>query len=358
MRKKSYGTLEVRAISGTYVVFLAFNMKEADANGLMGFAIQRTRLSDDETIWLRGNKRFPSCGITPRATRTPTATSTRSRRSSGPTTPPSRGALPLPRHPDVRPARRADGGPGHDRHDRHGAPARHQPRRPLEPRRHRVAGVRPTLPEQDPRPGRHSPPTSGWPATCCPACSPSSARRATRRYSLRGAIYEFALARGARRVPGSPPGRRRRQDRLPRQGRRHRDRQRHGDRRRPDQGPLHAAGQRQADAQQVHRAAPERSARLGLDRLDELQPQRAPRPAQRGPRDPRSPASPSSSSTTGPSSQPIPTIDTLKDRIDVDQPPAAADRHRRHAPRLLAAPRPRRVRLVDRAAEPARSRCS
>ena len=47
-------------ISGTYVVFLAFDMKAADANGLMGFAIQRTRLSDGETIWLRGNKRFPS----------------------------------------------------------------------------------------------------------------------------------------------------------------------------------------------------------------------------------------------------------------------------------------------------------
>jgi hypothetical protein len=52
MRKKAYGTLKVRAISGTYVVFLAFDMKEADANGLMGFAIQRIRLSDGETrLW-------------------------------------------------------------------------------------------------------------------------------------------------------------------------------------------------------------------------------------------------------------------------------------------------------------------
>jgi phosphatidylserine/phosphatidylglycerophosphate/cardiolipin synthase-like enzyme len=63
MRKKSYGTLRVRAISGTHVVFLAFDMKEADAAGLMGFGIQRTRLSDGERIWLRGNKRFP--GIEP-----------------------------------------------------------------------------------------------------------------------------------------------------------------------------------------------------------------------------------------------------------------------------------------------------
>lgn len=58
MRKKSYGTLRVRAISGTHVVFLALDMNEPDANGLMGFAIQRTRLSDGEKIWLRGNKRF------------------------------------------------------------------------------------------------------------------------------------------------------------------------------------------------------------------------------------------------------------------------------------------------------------
>jgi hypothetical protein len=48
MRKKAYGTVKVRAISGTYVVFLAFDMKEADATGLMGFAIQRTRLKDGE----------------------------------------------------------------------------------------------------------------------------------------------------------------------------------------------------------------------------------------------------------------------------------------------------------------------
>lgn len=62
MRKKSYGTLRVRAVSGTHVVFLALDMKEADATGLMGFAIQRTRLSDGEVIWLRGNKRFAILG--------------------------------------------------------------------------------------------------------------------------------------------------------------------------------------------------------------------------------------------------------------------------------------------------------
>jgi len=60
MRKKVSGLVTVRAISGTYVVFLAFNMKESDAKGLMGFAIQRTDLTENETIWLRGNKTFAS----------------------------------------------------------------------------------------------------------------------------------------------------------------------------------------------------------------------------------------------------------------------------------------------------------
>ena len=67
MRRKVSGRVTVRAISGTHVVFLALNMKESDANGLMGFAIQRTDLTEDETIWLRGNKTFasirPSTGI-------------------------------------------------------------------------------------------------------------------------------------------------------------------------------------------------------------------------------------------------------------------------------------------------------
>lgn len=67
MRKKVSGLVTVRAISGTHVVFLAFNMRESDAKGLMGFAIQRTDLKEDETTWLRGNKTFasirPSTGI-------------------------------------------------------------------------------------------------------------------------------------------------------------------------------------------------------------------------------------------------------------------------------------------------------
>ncbi|MBI3176346.1 MAG: hypothetical protein HYZ25_21690 [Chloroflexi bacterium] len=67
MRKKVSGFVTVRAISGTHVVFLAFSMQEGDAKGLMGFAIQREDLTEDETVWLRGNKTFasirPSTGI-------------------------------------------------------------------------------------------------------------------------------------------------------------------------------------------------------------------------------------------------------------------------------------------------------
>lgn len=58
MRTRRTGLVTVRAISGTHVVFLAFSMKESDARGLMGFAIQRTDLAEDETVWLRGNKMF------------------------------------------------------------------------------------------------------------------------------------------------------------------------------------------------------------------------------------------------------------------------------------------------------------
>jgi len=59
MRMTASGFVNVKAISGTYVNFLAFDMKESDTKGLMGFAIQRTDITEDETIWLRGNKTFP-----------------------------------------------------------------------------------------------------------------------------------------------------------------------------------------------------------------------------------------------------------------------------------------------------------
>ena len=58
MREQVKGKLKVRAISGTYVVFLAFDMVESDAMGLMGFAIRRTDVLRQETEFLRGIKTF------------------------------------------------------------------------------------------------------------------------------------------------------------------------------------------------------------------------------------------------------------------------------------------------------------
>lgn len=60
MRNQVPGFVNVRAISGTHVVFLAFDMPKADAANLMGFAIQRIDQTEQETIWLRGNKTFAS----------------------------------------------------------------------------------------------------------------------------------------------------------------------------------------------------------------------------------------------------------------------------------------------------------
>ncbi len=60
MRNKVEGFVDVRAIAGTHVTFLAFDMAAADAQALMGFAIQRTDFTEDEVTWLRGNKTFAS----------------------------------------------------------------------------------------------------------------------------------------------------------------------------------------------------------------------------------------------------------------------------------------------------------
>lgn len=50
--------LQVRAIAGTYVVVLAFNCPKTYCAGLLGFGIRRHDHEDDETVWLRGLKRF------------------------------------------------------------------------------------------------------------------------------------------------------------------------------------------------------------------------------------------------------------------------------------------------------------
>jgi hypothetical protein len=50
MRKKSYGTLKVRVISGTYVVFIAFDMKVADAAGPIGSGYSRSAPVDLDSV--------------------------------------------------------------------------------------------------------------------------------------------------------------------------------------------------------------------------------------------------------------------------------------------------------------------
>ena len=50
--------LRVRAIAGTYVVLLAFDCPAAYRQGLLGFSIQRTDHTSQETVWLRGGKHF------------------------------------------------------------------------------------------------------------------------------------------------------------------------------------------------------------------------------------------------------------------------------------------------------------
>ena len=65
MRKKVSGFVTVRAISGTHVVFPVFDMNEADAKGLLGFAIHRCDLNGNETAWLHGNKDSRSINLSP-----------------------------------------------------------------------------------------------------------------------------------------------------------------------------------------------------------------------------------------------------------------------------------------------------
>jgi len=62
MRNKKTGNgLAIKAIAGTHVVLLGWDVTDDDLkNGLLGFAIQRTDLTESETYWLRGMKTFPN----------------------------------------------------------------------------------------------------------------------------------------------------------------------------------------------------------------------------------------------------------------------------------------------------------
>jgi phosphatidylserine/phosphatidylglycerophosphate/cardiolipin synthase-like enzyme len=55
--RKSAG-LRVRAVAGTYVVSLGFDLPEADCTNLLGFSIHRTDHTDNEAAYLTGMKAF------------------------------------------------------------------------------------------------------------------------------------------------------------------------------------------------------------------------------------------------------------------------------------------------------------
>lgn len=61
MRKKQQDHgLVAQAVAGTYVVLLGWDITDpAHEQGLLGFAIQRTDRTENETYWLRGMKTFP-----------------------------------------------------------------------------------------------------------------------------------------------------------------------------------------------------------------------------------------------------------------------------------------------------------
>jgi phosphatidylserine/phosphatidylglycerophosphate/cardiolipin synthase-like enzyme len=73
IRKTTQG-LTVRAIAGSHVVLLGFDMKRASCNHLLGFGIHRTDHTENESYWLAGLKTFKSTdpGFEPGTARYPT----------------------------------------------------------------------------------------------------------------------------------------------------------------------------------------------------------------------------------------------------------------------------------------------
>jgi hypothetical protein len=65
MRKKQQDHgLVAQAVAGTYVVLLGWDITDpAHEQGLLGFAIQRTDRTENETYWLRGMKTFPDATL-------------------------------------------------------------------------------------------------------------------------------------------------------------------------------------------------------------------------------------------------------------------------------------------------------
>jgi len=53
------------AVAGNYTVLLAFDAKKSATKGLLGFAIHRADLTEDESYWLKSFKTFPGSGAAP-----------------------------------------------------------------------------------------------------------------------------------------------------------------------------------------------------------------------------------------------------------------------------------------------------
>ncbi len=56
--RKTHQGLTLQAIGGSYVVMLGMSMKEADCDGLLGFAVHRTDHEEQEAYWIEGIKTF------------------------------------------------------------------------------------------------------------------------------------------------------------------------------------------------------------------------------------------------------------------------------------------------------------
>jgi phosphatidylserine/phosphatidylglycerophosphate/cardiolipin synthase-like enzyme len=68
MRKRAaVDGISVHAISGTHVVMLAFDATEMARQGLLGFAIKRNDLTENNEYWLNGSKVFKSVSSNPSA---------------------------------------------------------------------------------------------------------------------------------------------------------------------------------------------------------------------------------------------------------------------------------------------------
>lgn len=64
-RQTSKRGLTVQAVAGTFVVLLGFSVEPEQCKGLLGFAIHRTDLTENQSYWLTGGITFPGMTASP-----------------------------------------------------------------------------------------------------------------------------------------------------------------------------------------------------------------------------------------------------------------------------------------------------